>query len=81
MLVRFYWDEAGAFIATDTPGDFADQFDEMCADMGKPDRIRVGSREGFSTDYPAGADVHRDDSVCDECNQQHSACACDAEKD
>jgi len=78
MLVRFYWDEKGAFIANDDH-EFATEFDEMCGDLGKPDRIRVGPREGWSTDYPAGADVPRDDSVHDECGKPHNECSCDGE--
>ena len=76
MLIRFYWDEAGAYIASDLGGEFAAAFAKMCAELGKPDRIRVGPREGFSTDYAAGADVHRDDSKCDDCARPHNDCAC-----
>ena len=75
MLVRFYWDEADAFIATDDRM-YQEYFGKMCRFLGKPDRIRVGPREGWSTDYAAGADVPRDDSVHDGCGKQHSECSC-----
>ena len=56
MLVRFYWDEAGAFIASDDP-EFQRLFDELCRDFGSPERIRVGPRENECAEYTHSRDV------------------------
>ena len=78
MLVRYYWDEAGAFIASDD-GEFAEGFAAMFEELGHPYRIRVGPREGVSTDYAPGDAVERDDSICDGCGSPHSLCVCEQE--
>ena len=75
-LIRYYWDQDGAFVATDD-SEFCKVFDELVMEFGFPDRIRIGPRIGVSQDFLAwGPAVRRDDSVCDSCGHAHNCCSC-----
>lgn len=65
MLIRYYWDEAGAFIASDD-AEFDVDFDAMCAELGNPSRVRIGSRQGPSVDYAVSVVDERDDEEADD---------------